>query len=239
MYLSRKEQFYLLIIIIIIILIYINMPSYNKSEKYYTTPSNTTPSNTTPSNTPQSNEAVQNIAAVYSDVSGTVYFNNLNTTNQATIKNLNVSNQITGNLTGNVTGNITGNVTGNITGNVTGNVNSPASLYTLKMQDNGNLVVYDVNKNPVFASQSAKRWKSIGPYIDSPTRVMPNYYGGQTIAQCQAYAIYNGDIYMGMQNNGACFTGSSDPTILGAASSTTPLLGGPWINQVWKYTEEP
>ena len=60
-----------------------------------------------------------------------------------------------------------------------------------------------------------------------------------SISDCQTLALNNNDIYVGMQNGGNCFTGSSDPTKLGSAPSTTRYNGAASINQVWKYTDEP
>jgi hypothetical protein len=75
--------------------------------------------------TQKSNEAIQNIAKIYADASGTVVFNNVNTI---------------GMINGNVTGNLTGNVTGNVIGNLQGNLTGKANINTLSSDVSNNAI---------------------------------------------------------------------------------------------------
>jgi hypothetical protein len=93
--------------------------------------------------TQKSNEAIQNIAKIYADASGTVIFNNVNATGM-----------INGDVTGNVTGNVTGDVTGNVTGNLTGNANI-------------NTLSSDVSNNPINVLSPLLLNKDFRPIIMS------------------------------------------------------------------------
>jgi hypothetical protein len=79
--------------------------------------------------TPQSEEAIQNISKVYADKNNTVTFNNI---------------RILGNI--DISGNInsSGNVSAtNINGLLVGGVSSLNKKYTINMQDNGDMGIYD------------------------------------------------------------------------------------------------
>lgn len=92
-----------------------------------------------------SDEALQTIASVYNTQNMIV--TNLNATNQTNLKDTKIS----GNL------NVNGIITGNVTGNVTGNINSPNMQYILKMQDDGNIVIYDKDNKPLWSSGNTIR----------------------------------------------------------------------------------
>jgi hypothetical protein len=96
--------------------------------------------------TQKSNEAIQNIAQIYADASGTVVFNNVNAIGMI---NGNLTGNVNGNVTGNLIGDVSGNVTGNVKGNIDGSITSPNNNYKLSIDNSGNLLLFDssVNKN--------------------------------------------------------------------------------------------
>jgi hypothetical protein len=82
-----------------------------------------------------SSEAIQNIANLYANTTGTAIFNNIRSTGK-----------IIGNLTDDVSGNLTGNVTGNVTGKLMSNDNNN-SLY---LTNERKLIISDKNNtNPL------------------------------------------------------------------------------------------
>jgi outer membrane lipoprotein SlyB len=167
--------------------------------------------------TQKSNEAIQNIAKIYADASGTVMFNNVNATGM-------INGDVTGNVTGDVTGNVTGNLTGNLTGDISGNTNILGSLKVTGEIDN----------------PATYRWKYLGCYKDSIPRTLPIQAPLSVSAgsECKDYALINGFMYAGIQFGGQCFVGNDDPTKLGKVNGC-PYNGGAMTNQVYKWTNEP
>lgn len=119
---------------------------------------------------PTSNEAVQNIAGVYADISGSVNFTNMNVTGGTNMNNLNVehnANIMDGKISNNL--NVDGLTTLNnltVSGLINGikintnpgksSIYSPNGVYSLAIQDDGNLVVYKNNNTPEWDSKSTK-----------------------------------------------------------------------------------
>lgn len=109
-----------------------------------------------------SNEAVQNIASVYANTTGTAIFNNIQATGKITGK---LDGDVIGNVTGNIKGDVTGNVTGNIKGNVDGDVSGNfigkiySSTYVTNVKDN-NRYVFDVSEDKSFIIAPMKSDKS-------------------------------------------------------------------------------
>ena len=96
-------------IIIILLVLLVGVYLYNNKKEHAGNVSSST----------LSNQAIQNIASVYADTTGTATFNNIRTTGKFLGD---VSGNLTGNVTGNVIGDVSGNVLGDVSGNLTGNV---------------------------------------------------------------------------------------------------------------------
>jgi hypothetical protein len=127
-------------ILILIILVGIIYYLFNLRENFDVT-------STTPF-TQKSNEAIQNIAKIYSDATGTVTFNNVNV-NGSIVSSGNITGNLVGNVNGNLSGDVNGNVNGNLVGNVNGSLLSPNGNYKLQIDNSGVIHVLDVSNNDI------------------------------------------------------------------------------------------
>lgn len=108
-----------MVIILLAIILIIIVIGYNQQEN----------AESTTASAVYSVEAVQNIAKVYADTSGTATFNNINSTGTINASNINT------------------------TGNIIGLLTSPNKKFQISMQDNGDMGIYDVdNKKNVWAA---------------------------------------------------------------------------------------
>jgi outer membrane lipoprotein SlyB len=126
------KKIHIIIVLLIILLLIITIRS--QSENAGTVNSNSKN---------LSNEAVQNIASVYANTTGTATFNNLRATGKITG---NLDGDVKGNLTGNVIGDVNGDISGNVTGSVIGSVIGQANIRD-RQNNNEYLIFVEENTN--------------------------------------------------------------------------------------------
>ena len=170
-------------LIILVILIYI---IFNLREGFDV-------SGTTSTLTPQSNEAVQNIAKIYADASGTVTFNNIRILGNVDVSGITTLNNKL-NVTGETTvGNLKGqNIYGDLYGNLYGELSSPSRKYKISMQNNGDVSIYGVDeqRNVAAIGKTGIYGVNGGVMVNS---VIASKYCDQTGTKCYALNT-DGDI---------------------------------------------
>ena len=98
---------------------------------------------------------------------------------------------------------------------------------------------------PTAAQNAGGTWQYQGCYNDTQTRALSNDAGQvNSVDACQQIAYDRGDIYVGLQYGGQCFTGpaTDNPTKYGVqtnASQCSNPLGTAWTNMLYKYIITP
>ncbi len=134
-----------------------------------------------------------------------------------------------------------------------GGIQTKTGTITQQPLNGGASCPTDLTQSQACNTQACPNWTSVGCYIDSSTRVLPNQLAtSTTLANCKSLAVSKGYNVIGLQNaklqsdgtyKSECWADKSsnyptNPTFyakLGPTTNCISNMGGSWSNSIYKY----